>query len=166
MLTILKAILVQEAAAKKTASPLQILEFQNGCVVFLQNLSFKLIQRCPLKYPVVRHLVSLEPSFIAKKPEAATRKFENFLQHIISGKLKIPSSCDTALQQYKAFVREVIKYKKEEFSSYNASASSSSFDVFFQEHIGDNQEYAELWSVVKQMLIFSHGQSCRKRFLG
>ena len=32
--------------------------------------------------------------------------------------------------------------------------------MFFVEHIGKRLEYAEIWSVDKQMLIFSHGQSC------
>ena len=36
-------ILLQEAQAKKKASPLQVLKFQNECIVMLQKLTNKLL---------------------------------------------------------------------------------------------------------------------------
>ena len=56
---------------------------------------------------------------------------------------------------------EVGKYKKKEFCLY--SSTDRNLDEFLGEHIGERLEYAELWSVVKQMLILSHGQSCVER---
>ena len=97
-----KKMIVQEVAEKKEASPLQILELQNECIAFLQKLSYKLMERCPLQYLVVRYLVSLDPTYLANKPKSSANKFESLLQQLISHKLKSPSSGDTTLQLYKA----------------------------------------------------------------
>ena len=53
------------------------------------------MERCPLQYPVVRYLVSLNPTYLqANKPKSSANKFEGLLQQLISHKLKSPSSGD------------------------------------------------------------------------
>ena len=57
---------------KETAvSSLQIYSFQMECRTLLEKLTAKLLERCPLKYPIVRHLVALDPRNIAESPENA-----------------------------------------------------------------------------------------------
>ena len=55
---------VEKAEKDKTASQLQVLEFQNECVTFLHSLTEKMLERCPLKYPIVRATIGLNPLFI------------------------------------------------------------------------------------------------------
>lgn len=54
---------MQEAEAKKKASPLQVLEFKKECIVLLQQLANKLLERCPLQYAVLRHITRLDPRY-------------------------------------------------------------------------------------------------------
>ena len=77
-------ILVQEAQAKKKASPLQVLEFQNECIVLLQKLTNKLLERCPLQYAIVRQLTCMDPRYMAKNPDSAISKCSGLLQQLIS----------------------------------------------------------------------------------
>lgn len=112
-------ILLQEAQAKKKASPLQVLEFQNECIVLLQKLTNKLLEHCPLQYAIVRQLTCMDPRYMAKNPDSAISKCSGLLQQLISKKLESPDSCDTILQQCKAFITEVQKYHKDEFVAYN-----------------------------------------------
>lgn len=154
---------VQKAKESKTVSPLQILEFQNECVEFLQKLASKLLERCPLQYPVVRYLVSLDPAFIANKPDTAISYFSSLLQKLISCKIREPDACDIILQQYKAWLSEVKRYQKEEFANYNPLSADKGLDVFFYEYIGDKPQYKELFGTVKDLLILSHGQSSIER---
>ena len=153
-------ILLQEAQTKKKASPLQVLEFQNECVVLLQKLTNKLLERCPLQYAIVRQLTCMDPRYMAKNPDSAISKCSGLLQQLISKKLESPDSCDNILQQYKAFITEVQKYHKDEFVAYN---SEQGLDSFLYGCIGEKTEYSELWEAFKMLLILSHGQSCVER---
>ena len=53
--------LITDLQKKKKVSGRQIFEYQNECQVFLQSLTVKLLERCPLQYPVVRNIVCLDP---------------------------------------------------------------------------------------------------------
>lgn len=134
-------ILLQEAQAKKKASPLQVLEFQNECIVLLQKLTNKLLERCPLQYAIVRQLTCMDPRYMAKNPDSAISKCSGLLQQLISKKLESPDSCDTILQQYKAFITEVQKYHKDEFGAYT---SEQGLDSFLYGCIGEKPEYSKL----------------------
>lgn len=54
-------IIMQEAEAKKKASPRQVLEFIKECTVPLQKLTNKVLERCSLQYAIVRQLTCLDP---------------------------------------------------------------------------------------------------------
>ena len=145
-------IILQEAQAKKKASRLQVLEFQNECIVLLQKLTNKLLERCPLQYAIFRQLTCMDPRYMAKNPDSAISKCSGLLQQLISKKLEPPDSCGTILQQYIAFITEVQKYHKDEFD-----------DFFLYGCIGEKLEYSKLWEVFKMLLILSYGQSCVER---
>ena len=84
-------ILLQEAQAKTKASPLQVLEFQNECIVLLQKLTYKLLERCPLQYAIVRQLTCMDPRYMAKNPDSAISKCSGLLQQLISKKPESPN---------------------------------------------------------------------------
>ncbi|XP_048580627.1 uncharacterized protein LOC116610226 [Nematostella vectensis] len=152
---------VHKMESTKQATPLQILKFQNNCLEFLKQLSSKVMDRSPLKYKMARNLVSLNPIYMASNPEAATTRFSNVLQQLISHKMKSTHCCDIALQQYKAFLADVERYSKEDFKSYQSS--DKALDVFLAEYFHQKPQYADLWQTVKMLLILSHGQSCVER---
>jgi len=91
-------ILLQEAQAKKKASPLQVLEVQNECIALLQKLTNKLLERRPLQYAIVRQLTRMDPRYMAKNPDSAISKCSGLLQQLISKNLESPDLHDSILQ--------------------------------------------------------------------
>ena len=68
---------------KRQAHKLQVLEFQNECIVLLQKLTSKLLEHCPLQYAIVRHLICMDPRYMAKNPDSAISKCSGLLQKLI-----------------------------------------------------------------------------------
>ena len=64
---------------EKKASELQVFEFQKECITFLQYLTSKLLERCPLKYQVIRVLNACDPRYFIQNPDQAIKKFEILL---------------------------------------------------------------------------------------
>ena len=58
----------------------------------------KLMERCPLQYPVVRHLTSLDPVVMVKDPEAAVWCFTKLLEILINSKIKNAESFAESIQ--------------------------------------------------------------------
>ena len=79
-------ILLQEAQAKKKASPLHVLE----CIVLLHKLRNKLLEHCPLQYAIFRQLTCMDPRYMAKNPDSAISKCSGLLQQLISKKTGVP----------------------------------------------------------------------------
>jgi len=88
------------------------------CVLFLQKVASKLIERSPLKYPIVRYLKSLKPTHMAMKPEEAKDNFSKLLEKLEECKVQDGKTCDAALHQYKKWLSEIQDVKKEEYSAY------------------------------------------------
>ena len=82
-------VLVKKAVDAGKVSPLQLTEFQNECITFCQKLASKLMERCPLQYPIVRYLTSLDQEFMIKDPEASLRCFTKLLETLITLKSKL-----------------------------------------------------------------------------
>lgn len=70
-------------------------------------------KRCPLKYPIVRYLDSLNPTCMVKLPDSAETKFFDLLQKLVSCKLNTPGICDTILEQYKRWIYDAKTYHRE-----------------------------------------------------
>ena len=87
----------------KKVTPLQMLEFQNECQSFLKALSAKMLERCPLMYPIVRYLTSLDPRFMKEDPSRAQQRFEKLLLKLLQCKRLSPQLCDSSKQQYERF---------------------------------------------------------------
>ena len=88
------------------------------CIVFLQEMTGKLIGRCPLKYLIVREINALDPRHIAANPENSVKKMETILQKLLKSKLLISSKCDI-LQQFQQWVRETAKEESAQLSTFD-----------------------------------------------
>ena len=142
---------------KKKVSERQIFEYLNECQVFLQSLTVKLLERCPLQYPVVRNIVCLDPKYMAAHPDQSMDKMRQLLEKLINLKQRSADDCDTILRQYKTFIREVGGHAREEFSAFNYIEDE--LDTFLFTHLGKKPRFVELWSLVKLLLMLLHGQS-------
>ena len=105
---------------------LQLLGFFTECQRFLKTTTTKLLERCPLKYPIVRNLTALDPRHLASHPQSASSKFEKLLKKLMACKRLTPSQCDVAMEQFGAFVSQVKMYHQKECSSFSCLSCSSS----------------------------------------
>ena len=88
----------------KTISELAVLTFKTECVQLLSAMTAKLIERCPLKYPLVTYLSSLNPPKTISLASDVTAKFEKILQILMNGNWCSAGECDELLSKYKAFL--------------------------------------------------------------
>jgi len=146
---------LRKAEKDKSISDLQVLTFRKECILFLQKVCSKLMERSPLKYPCVRYIVSLNPNEIAKKPESAKQMFQKLLQYLLDNKQLNTRTCDSVLDQYRKWISNIGENKKDEYDTYRMDSSTGIDELFFMD-IGSNAEYKDLFSVVKDMLIISH----------
>ena len=65
--------ITSDVQEKLKVSDAQVFEFKNDYLVFLQSLATKLLERCPLQYPVVRYLVCLDSRIMVSNPNQAIR---------------------------------------------------------------------------------------------
>lgn len=68
----------------RKVSQLQIRSFFSECRTFLKAATAKILERCPLKYQLVRSLSALDPRHMALQPDDATRKFERLLAKLLT----------------------------------------------------------------------------------
>ena len=69
----------------KTIRELAVLTFKTECVQLLSAMTAKLIERCPLKCPLVTYLFSLNPPKMISSASDVTAKFEKILQILMNG---------------------------------------------------------------------------------
>ena len=88
----------------KIISELAVLTFKTECVQLLSVMTAKLVVRCPLKYPRVTYLSSLNPPKMISSASDVTAKFEKILQILMNGDWRSAGECDDLLSKYKAFL--------------------------------------------------------------
>ena len=119
----------------KTISELAVLTFKTECV---QLLSAKLIERCPLKYP----LVTLNPPKMISSASVVTAKFEKILQILVNGNWRSPGECDELLSKYKAFLVQMKQDHAVDFRDF--TPDSRRLDTFLGNYMQDHIQFAKL----------------------
>jgi hypothetical protein len=99
---------------------------------------------------------------MAKHPESLKEMFSKFLQCLIDNRIRDTKYCDIVMQQYRKWLADIECENKEVYESYSMD-SREGIDTLFYKDIGGKAEYQELFTVVKDMLILSHGQSSVER---
>lgn len=144
----------------RKVSQLQIRSFFSECRTFLIAATAKILERCPLKYQLLRSLSALDPRHMALQPDDATRKFERLLAKLLAKLLVCrqfkADECDGAKRQFDVLLAEVQKYHKEEFEAYT---TCQRLDKFFFKVLAEKPHYNVLWKVVKLVLVLLHGQA-------
>ena len=148
---------VNNLQAKKEASGRKNLEFQSQCLTFLQTLSTKLLERCPLQYPVVRYLTCLDPRYMAARPEQATNKMTQLLKKLLHLRQRRAEDCDAIIRQYKTFLGEIKKHSLQSFAEFKHTEEG--VDTFLFSYLGNIPRYQEMWELLKLLVILSHGQA-------
>ena len=147
--------LVEQVEKSKKVSRQQSLEFSEECLLFFKSLTLKLLDRNPLKYPVVRYISSLDPRRIGLDPQTALSYFEKLLANLLACRWLSAEECDEAKHEFSILLSEVNKYHTEAFKT----KETERVDVFYAKLIGENKTYTKLWKVMKLVFVLSHGQA-------
>ena len=150
-----------KAVAEKFITERQVLDFRSDCREFFLSLLGKLIQRCPLGYPLARSAAALDPVCIATDLDKSVKLFSRLLEILqkLNANILAPSSCDSALKQYRSFVATMNLENKHEFKHYNCKTIR--LDEFLMKFVPEDQ--LELKKVIIIVLTLSHGPGCRKQ---
>ena len=76
--------ILRDVQTEQKVSDGQVFEFKNYCILFLQSLATKLLERCPLQYQVVRYLTCLDPRIMVGNPDQAIRKMTELLENMMT----------------------------------------------------------------------------------
>ena len=129
----------------KTISELAVLTFKTECVQLLSAMTTKLIERCPLKYPLVTYLSSLNPPKMISSASDVTAKFEKILQILMNGNWRSVGECDELLSKYKAFLVQMKQDHAVDF--WNFTPDSRRLDTFLGNYMHDHIQFAKLWDI-------------------
>ena len=81
-------------------------QFQLDCKVFLTRTSEKLLEKCPLKFPMVRFLRCLDPQVMAGPISISVKLFEGLLSILLDAKRVKKAEVDFLKKEYASFVAD------------------------------------------------------------
>lgn len=136
--------------------------FEFDAKAFLSSTAGKLLEKCPLKFPIVRFLRSLDPQVIGGSTSTSVKLFERLLSCLLDAKRIPEADVDSIKREYSSFVQEVHDNPKvlEGFQSY--SVCEDRVDSFLASHL-KSSKYQKLWNLVKCLLVLSHGHAVVER---
>ncbi|XP_029845476.2 uncharacterized protein LOC115328421 [Ixodes scapularis] len=147
----------EQIVKKVKASLKDVFQFRMECKQFLIAVTKKVLERSPLKFPVVRGLSSLDPRQMCSRPDEWLPGFRKVLDVLITAGRMTDHQRDTVLAQYTEFLQEQ-KHHQRLFEK-----SMNRIDEYFSELMKFNPSYTELCNVVKLLLVLSHGQATVER---
>ncbi|XP_077484977.1 uncharacterized protein LOC144095035 [Amblyomma americanum] len=146
---------VEQILKKCNASAKDIFQFKMECKQFLVAVTKKVLEKSPLRFTVVRGLSSLDPRQMCCRPNECLAGLKKVLEALIAAGRLTDQRRDSVLAEYTELLHE--KHQLRLFEK------ATSLDTFFSELMQFNASYAELWKVVKSLLVLSHGQATVER---
>lgn len=147
--------LLSELRSKKKVSERDALMIKVATREFLVKAVTKLLEKCPLNYTLVRNLGWLDPQKIKDRPDICEKQLKYCLQIISSaGRVRL-NRCDRILNQFRDFA---VVCKTSEDASQCPTGPHSRLDTFFHAQLAKEQQFRDLWDVVRKVLMLSHGQ--------
>lgn len=107
-------------------------QFQLDCTVFLTRTSEKLLEKCPLKFPMVRFLRCLDSQVMAGPISISVKLFERLLSILLDAKRVRETEVDFLKKEYASFVADDVHSNPKtlhEFKEYD-KVSSEGVDCF------------------------------------
>lgn len=158
-----KNILRSQVSAKKVSEK-QVFEFRVEVKEFLTQVMQKIIDKSPLKFGLARNLGWLVPSAICDKARKCSNEsmFRNSLQLLSSAKRVSVGECEEAVNEYRIFVGEVQQQEDKLAEFVKFTCEEGRLDEFWSDQLSTSP-HKKLWTVVKTLLVLSHGQATVER---
>jgi hypothetical protein len=133
------------------------LEFRMECIKFLSAMSAKIVERSPLKYHLVRYAASVAPASVLQAGTVNERNFAGLVECLYTSQNITATVADTAKMQYSKLINVAQTEMKTLFENF--VPGTTRLDEFYFNRLDNQREYAELWRVIKLILILSHGNA-------
>lgn len=139
------------------ASAKDVFQFKMESKKFLMAVAKKVLEKSPLKFPLVRGLSSLDPRVMCNKPDECIAGLRRVVDTLVTARRVTNNQRDSALAEYTELLQEQGHLLRLFEKGLNR------LDEFFYELMGLSSSYVELWNVVKLLLVLSHGQATVER---
>lgn len=142
----------------KNVKDLDILHFRQECKVSLTSLVGKLIEKCPLNYPLTKSLSFLNPSELSvENAKEVCKNMSGAMEKLEESNLISASCAQRADREFKVLVDS--KTILESCKNYSREVR---LDVFWMEVL-DNKKFENLQKVIQILLPLSHGNAMLER---
>jgi hypothetical protein len=120
-------------------------------------MTAKIIERSPLKYPVVRAVSCFVPSTILNNRTLAETRFRDLLQILFTTNHINAVTADSSKCQFSSLCDKASSDNSAQFSTF--STSKDRLDTFYYTAVGDKADFTQLFSVIRLILVLSHGNA-------
>ena len=148
-----------------------IKEFKGECLSILVSFSEKFLAKSPLQYSLTSYVSCLNPSKIIETEESkneAVTKMEKICNVLVAKRGLRLMDGDVIINEFKDFISEGAKSGL--FSSFKRydgdnekKEKKDRLDEFYYNKLANDKKKRHLWSVVRQLLLLSHGQATVER---
>lgn len=142
--------------AKAKASELQILSFQTSCQKFLVAAVKKLFERSPLKYKATKAVSCLNPLNVLHNRSTSEARMCDLLLLLHSLNQITSEVCDAAQTQFSIFYANASIKHTDRFKQFSRDEDLCKF---YADLLASDDKSQELWTVVKLVIVLSHGNA-------
>jgi hypothetical protein len=132
-------------------------QFRVECQHFLKNTIYKILEKSPLKFPIVRCISCLNPKLICSNTVLSEKRMDKLLEILHTTKNVTSVVADSAKVQYSTLCLYSENNWKDNFSSFDQN--STRLDIFYANLFHEDEAFKDLWKVIKIVLILSHGNA-------
>ncbi|XP_070176232.1 uncharacterized protein [Littorina saxatilis] len=126
---------------------------------FLIHVVTKILEKSPLRYSLVRNLAWLKPDVVLNNKKKAEQQLHNCLDGMAEIKRVDVLLGDSIIDQYKEFATEMVgNAELRDFDSQTGRLDSLYFSL-----LALRKEWKDLWCVIRELLMLSHGQASVER---
>ena len=118
-------------------------------------MSAKIEERIPLKYCLVRFASSVAPASLLKGGTVNEHYFVGLVESFYKSQNILSTVADMVKMQYSALCKWAQTELKPTFENF--MATTIRLDEFYFKLLDNQPEYAEIWHVIKLILVLSHG---------
>ena len=147
--------------ATKKISEKQIISFRLDAKKCFMTAASKIVEKSPLKYTIARLLNCLDPRTIATNKEKAEANFKRVLHKLSDLHHISEQECDIINKEFINFLS--FETVKDCDAFRNFSIIDERLDTFYAVRMNSQKQYANVYEVIKKLLILSHGQATVER---
>ena len=134
---------------------------RSGALEFLSSLCTHFTEKSILKNRLVRSTSCLSLKIMLEPAQLPTNLLDKMLEILVGLKKVTSEMAMKAKQEYSKFLTHVVKPNTESFNEFEESKNR--LDSFLWKYMGSDSNYKSIWSIIKIILVLSHGQATVER---